>query len=70
MAKWTTTNSEVTFAENPDGSFEASVPLNADGVRQGFLNFTMSADRALSIEWVANPSAEGLTGFRAWSKVE
>lgn len=69
MAKWTTTNAEVTMTQKADGSFEGSVPLNADGVRQGMFYFTMSANRALRIEWVAEPNAPGLTDFQAWSKV-
>jgi hypothetical protein len=67
-AQWTTNPREVTFTTGDDGTFVLEAPLYDDRVRQGTLRFVMSAGRHLRVEWLAEPGAEGLAGFEAWSK--
>lgn len=67
-AQWTVDRRTVTASTDADGTQHASVPLLDDGVKQGTLQLTMTADRALTVEWVQEPGAAGLSDFRAWSK--
>lgn len=69
-AKWTTKPNEASFAPRADGGFAASVPLYDNGAKQGNLEFTMTADRALSILWREAPGAIGLSNFQAWWKAD
>lgn len=67
-ATWTTHPKEVSVGTDVDGTFSASVPLYDDGVKACTLEFTITADRVLTVLCVNEPGTAGLQGFRAWSK--
>lgn len=67
-AQWTTNPREVTSGTGTDGTFRLRAPLLDGGILQGYLVMEITEDRELVFTWEAEPNAEGLTDFRAWSK--
>lgn len=65
-AKWTTKNNEITAVSATDGSFIARVPLYDAGVRQGWFNLRIDADRKMALTWEEVTGAVGLSDFQAW----
>lgn len=66
--KWTTKANEIQFTPGTDGSLKVRLPIYDNNVRQAWIEFTISPERALRffVEEVAG--AIGFTDFQAWMK--
>jgi hypothetical protein len=51
-----------------DGTAELVLPVLDAGNLAGTLTITLTAGRQLRVLWEAEPGAEPLAGFEAWSK--
>lgn len=67
-AQWSIDKRLVTASTDADGTQNWTVPLLDNGVKAGTLVGRITPDRALLIEWHAEPDAGSLSDFRAWSK--
>jgi hypothetical protein len=67
-AKWTTNPKNITAGTDADGTFTASVPLLDSGTLACTLEFTITADRVLTVLCVNEPGAAGLLDYRSWEE--
>lgn len=65
-AKWSIRPSDLNAKTSEDGTVTLTAPLRDGTSLVGTLSFTMTSDRALRVQWSAEPGAEPLTGFSAW----
>lgn len=68
-AQWSIDKRLITASTDADGTQHWTVPLLDGGVKAGTLVGRITPDRGLTIEWVQESGAEGLSDFRAWSKM-
>lgn len=68
-AKWAKGRVNVSIAVSEDGTASTAVPLTEDGVLQGRLTFTLSADRVLRVVWRQAPDTAPVAFAGAWSNV-
>jgi hypothetical protein len=66
MARAQWTFGQRTQNVNGDGSATVILSLLDKGVKQGDVFFTMTADRALRVEFQIAPGVPPLTDFQAW----
>lgn len=65
-AQWSTKANEIQSSVS-GGTFVVAIPLYDNNVKQGRLVIEMTDNRELVFTWDAEPGAEGLSDFRAWS---
>lgn len=67
MAKAVWTTGKPVESLDANGTVTASLPLLDAGVLTATLEFTMTADRVLTVVCKNEPGTPGLSGFQAWS---